>query len=272
METLLPPQRWAAEAARIGYRAVTWPVGADADRSVADLYLRTAKEKDIVIAEVGAWCNTLSPDEGQRRENMEHTKRCLAVAEEIGARCCVNISGARGDIWDGGYADNYSEDTYGLIVDSVREIIDAVRPKRTFYTLEPMPWMLPDSAESYIKLIEDIDRPAFGVHLDFVNLINTPRKFLQAGAFVEDCLKKLGPYVKSVHIKDAAMDGYKMPCQILECAPGEGMLDYSVILRLLHRLLDADMPVLLEHMSTVGEYERAFRYLEGVAAENNIPL
>ena len=49
---------------------------------------------------------------------------------------------------------------------TVREIIDAVRPTRAFYTLEPMPWAYPDSVDSYLRLIAAIDRRAFGVHLD----------------------------------------------------------------------------------------------------------
>ena len=48
------------------------------------------------------------------------------------------IQQGRGEIWDGVYRDNYSEDTYALIVDSVREIIDDVKPKNTF-----MPWTMP---------------------------------------------------------------------------------------------------------------------------------
>ena len=40
----------------------------------------------------------------------------------------------------------------------VGQIIDAVKPSRTFYTLEPMPWMYPDSAESYAGLIKS-NRP-----------------------------------------------------------------------------------------------------------------
>lgn len=37
---------------------------------------------------------------------------------------------------------------------NVRQIVDAVKPKRTFYTLETMPWVIPDSPDSYLKLIE----------------------------------------------------------------------------------------------------------------------
>jgi hypothetical protein len=61
----------------------------------------------------------------------------------------VNIAGARGEKWDGPYADNFSQDIFDLIVETVRGIIDAVKPTRTFYTLEPMPYIFPDSADGY---------------------------------------------------------------------------------------------------------------------------
>ena len=66
-----------------------------------------------------------------------------------------------------------------MIVQTVREIIDAVKPVRTFYTLETMPWMYPDSAHSYLELIRAIDRERFAVHLDVVNLVCSPQRLLR---------------------------------------------------------------------------------------------
>ena len=73
------------------------------------------------------------------------------MADEIGARCCVNIAGSRGAKWDGPHPADLTPETFDLIVQSVREIIDAVKPTRAFYTLETMPWMYPDSADSYLR-------------------------------------------------------------------------------------------------------------------------
>jgi len=43
--------------------------------------------------------------------------------------------------------------TFGLIVETTRRIIDAVKPKRNFFTLEAMPWAYPDSVDSYLNLL-----------------------------------------------------------------------------------------------------------------------
>ena len=38
-----------------------------------------------------------------------------------------------------------------------------------------MPWMIPDSPDENLQLIKDVNRKAFAVHLDFVNMINSPK-------------------------------------------------------------------------------------------------
>ena len=100
------------------------------------------------------------------------------------------------------------EDTYALSVDTVRQIIDAVNPKHTFYTIEPMPWMYPDSPDNYLKLIRDIDRPAFAVHMDYTNMINGLDKYFNSDDFIRECFQKLGPYIKSIHAKDIIAVSY----------------------------------------------------------------
>jgi len=264
------PEEWIQIVKKLGYSAVFAPVNNDAPEDLVKAYLEEARKADIIIAEVGAWSNPLSPDKKERKEAMEHCKRQLDLAERLGARCCVNIAGSRGEIWDGFYRDNYSEDTYAMIVDTVREIIDNVKPKHTFYTLEPMPWMYPDSPESYLRLIKDIDRKEFGVHLDFVNMINNPKRYLFNDRFIRECFEKLGPYIKSCHAKDVIMSN-RLTTMIQEVAPGKGAIDYGVVLRLVEAV-DPDMPVMMEHLATQEEYDEAFNYIKSIADKNNIKI
>ena len=68
-------------------------------RFAVQAYAAAAKAADIVIAEVGTWSNPLSPDEAKRKAALEKCKKGLALADEIGARCCVNITGSLGLKW-----------------------------------------------------------------------------------------------------------------------------------------------------------------------------
>ena len=180
------PETWIQALRAKGYRAAYCPVGPQADADTVQAYAAAAREADIVIAEVGAWCNPISSDKGLRNEALDKCKRALKLADEIGARCCVNVSGSRSENWAGPGKDDLTDETFDLIVESVREIHDAVRPTRTFYTLEAMAWAYPDSVESYQRLLAAIDRPGVAVHFDPTNLINCPWRYFNTGKVIID--------------------------------------------------------------------------------------
>ncbi|HMP43415.1 MAG TPA: TIM barrel protein, partial [Roseiflexaceae bacterium] len=228
-------------------------------------YAQAAATADIVIAEVGAWCNPLSPDPAARAAAIERCIKALTLAERIGARCCVNIAGSRGTKWDGPHADDLTDTTFDLIVATTQQIIDAVQPTRTRYVLEPMPWMYPDSPESYLRLMAAIDRPGFAVHLDPVNWINSPQRYFRNGDFIRESVATLGHAVVAVHAKDIILRE-QLTVHLDEVRPGLGTLDYPTLLRELDRL-DPDLPLLLEHLPSDAEYRAAAAYVRQVARD-----
>ena len=265
------PDGWIAALRRHGFRAAYWPLPDDADPATVDAYAEAARAAGIVIAEIGAWhANPLSPDEATRARGLERCRAQLALADRVGARCCVNVAGSRGDTWDGPHPDNLSADTFALIVDAVRDILDAVQPVRTYYTLEPMPWTLPDSPDSYLALLRAIDRPRFAVHLDPVNFINTPAKLYDNGALLRECFAKLGPHIRSVHAKDIVLEP-RLTVRLAEVRPGLGALDYRVLLDELDRL-EPDIPILVEHLGSDAEYAAAVAHIRAVAGSLGVAL
>jgi sugar phosphate isomerase/epimerase len=264
------PETWIAALRQQGYRAAYCPVSAEASEDTIAAYAEAARAADIIIAEVGAWSNPLSTDAQTRRAAIALCQTQLALADRIGARCCVNIAGSRGAQWDGPHPDNLTPETFDLVVETVRSIIDGVKPARTFYTLEPMPWVFPDSPESYLRLLRAIDRDRFGVHLDPVNMISSPQTYYANGALLQECFAKLGPYIKSCHAKDILLSG-KLTVHLDEVRPGLGALDYGVFLREMNRL-DADTPLLVEHLASAEEYTLAARHIRSVAQSLGIAL
>ena len=62
------------------------------------------------------------------------------LAEAIDARCYVNIAGSRGgENWAGPHQENLCDNTFDLIVETVRSIIDAVGPYVRAIRLSPCP-------------------------------------------------------------------------------------------------------------------------------------
>ncbi len=269
IEETATPEAWVESLKQQGYRAAYCPFDAAADQATRRAYVQAAEQADIVIAEVGAWSNPISLDDTVRSAAVEKCQQQLALADDIGARCCVNIAGARGERWDGPYADNYSEDTFDLIVETVRKILDAVNPSRAYYTLEPMPWIVPDSPDTYLELIRAIERPQFAAHLDPVNMINSPRRYFKNTAFLEECFDKLGGYIQSCHAKDIIIRE-NLTVHLDELRPGLGTLDYATFLRRVNQL-DADMPLMLEHLP-MSEYAPSAEYVRQVANTLNITL
>lgn len=267
-EDVNDPDQWVAAVRRAGYSAAFCPVPRGSSDDVIAAYAKAAESADIVIAEVGAWSNSLSPDAETRKAAMTLCKESLALADSIGARCCVNISGSRGEQWDGPHPDNLTEDTFEMIVETVREIIDAVQPTRTFYTLETMPWMYPDSAVSYLRMILAVNRKQFGVHLDPVNLICSPQRYFNNASLIRECFTKLGPHIRSCHAKDIALSG-KLTVHLDEVRPGLGALDYRVYLQELAKL-DPDIPLMIEHLPNAEEYAAAAGCIRAVGRETGV--
>ena len=266
-EKYTDPEGWAKAVKKLGYRAAYCPVRADVDNNVVKAYALAAQKADIVIAEVGAWSNPISPDEKTRREALKKCRTQLALADRIGARCCVNITGSRGEKWDGPSPKNLTDETFDMIVETTRSIIDDVKPTRTYFTLETMPWAYPDSADSYLRLYKAIDRKGFAVHLDPVNLVCSPQRYFRNGDLIRECFEKLGPYIKSCHAKDILLQT-KLTTHLDEIRPGLGGLDYATFLKELSKI--PDTPLMLEHLKGAEEYRLAADHIRNVARKNDL--
>lgn len=262
---------WITILKQLKYAAAYCPVETETSETEIALYKKAAEENDIIIAEVGAWSNPISINDEERSKAIEKCIKSLELAEQIHANCCVNISGSKHpQIWAAPHKGNLTDDTFNLIVETTRKIIDAVNPSRTFYTLEAMPWAYPDSPDNYLKLIKAIDRKQFGVHLDPVNMISSPQIYFSNGNFIKDCFQKLGPYIKSCHAKDIILKEKTDLPQFNECRPGLGTLNYNVFLTELSKL--KNIPLMMEHLKTAKDYKLAANYIRSVGKLNNINI
>jgi sugar phosphate isomerase/epimerase len=239
-----------------GYRAAYCPKlsVADADR-IKDTE-RAFARNDVAIAEVGRWVNLLDADPDKRRQNLATVTDGLALADAIGARCCVDIAGSFSSTsWFGPHPDNLTRRFFDAAVENARKIIDAVKPTRTVFTYEMMAWSLPDSPDACLRMIEAVDRKAFAVHLDPCNLINSPERNYRSSDVIRECYAKLGPRIASVHAKDLAWD-VEYAVHFREVRIGLGTIDYGVFLAE-HAKHAPDVPLMLEHLPNEAEYDAA---------------
>ena len=265
------PQAWARNAREQRYRAVYSPNVSLNDTDRVKAFREAAEQNDLVIAEVGRWCNLMDADPEKRKANIATVTEGLALADELNAKCCVDIAGTFDTVsWFGPHPKNFSEEYFELAVENAQKIIDAVKPKRSTFAYEIMGWAIPDTAENYLRLLKAINRKGFGVHLDVCNMINSPEKFWGNTQLINNAFDLLGPHIVSVHAKDLRWQT-EMNIHFVECPLGEGVLDYVTLLQRLATLPN-DVPLMVEHMKDKAEYEKCRDFLYKTAPEAGVAL
>jgi sugar phosphate isomerase/epimerase len=263
------PEELAQAHRKLGYRAAYCPgVSLNDTARIAEIE-KAFSRNDVVIAEVGRWVNLLDADGGKRQANLKTVTDGLALADAIGARCCVDIAGSFSPTqWFGPHPDNLSPRFFEAAVENARKIIDAVKPKRAKFCYEMMGWAIPDGPDVYLQLIRAVDRKGFGVHLDPANAINSPSRFYHNTDLLNECFDKLGPYIVSCHAKDLTWD-VEMNVHFREVTPGTGSIDFKTYLRRLAQL-PHDAPLMIEHMPNAEEYDKARQYLLALGRDTGV--
>ena len=259
------PEELARAHRAKGYRAGYCPKIPVSDRQRIKDTERAFTKQDVAIAEVGRWVNLLDSDPEKRRQNLATVTEGLALADAIGARCCVDIAGSFSPTsWFGPHPDNLTPRFFDAAVENARKVIDAVGPTRTVFTYEMMAWSLPDSPDACLRMIVAVDRKAFAVHLDPCNLINSPERNYRSSAVLRECYEKLGPRIASVHAKDLAWD-VEYAVHFREVRIGMGSIDYAVFLAE-HAKHAPDVPLMLEHLPNEADYDAARDQVKAVGA------
>ncbi len=254
------PEGLALAHRKLGYRAAYCPgVGLNDTDRIRDIAAAFAKH-DVVIAEVGRWCNLLDADPAKRAANLADGDRRAGPGR--GRRRPLLRRHRR------------LVQPQQLVRPAPGEPLAAVLRRRGGERPEDHRRReaeagevllrgdglgLPDSPDAYLKMIKAVDRPAFGVHLDPCNLINSPEQFYRNTALLNECFDKLGPWIVSCHAKDLTWD-VEMNVHFREVCIGAGALDYATYLKRL-AALPGDVPLMIEHMKDAAEYDKSRRHL-----------
>lgn len=276
------PEAYVRTQVQQGYTAINMPPLKPSDTDEIRALAKAAATAGIVIGEAGAWRNLVAHDETKRKANLEFAADTLAVADELGVLCCVAYHGTvghAGDPWQlsdnydyGPHPDNRGEAGLQRMVETARYLVDTVKPKRTKFSLEQVPWLVTGTPQDYLRLIKAVDRPQFGAHIDAANMIVSPSWYFDTPGMLREGFELLGPYVVSAHAKDIVMKGGpgRISFHMDEVSVGSGNLDYRAYLRELNAL-GRDVPLMLEHY-TDPEYDQSRDHIKRVAAESGIAL
>lgn len=268
------PEELARKHVEKGFRSAYSPLIPLEDTDRIKAFRQAFEKAKVTIGEVGYWDNLLDTDADSRKHNREQMVRSLALAEEIGARCAINMFGSycHGSGINAHNALNFSDhDGFDVAVELARSFIDQVKPKNAYFVYEIFPFNVVDSPEAIARLVKAVDRKQFGVHMDLVNLINTPRKYFDIPGILNESLRLFGDRIVSSHAKDLRMYEPAVSVILNEVRPGLGNVDYSAYLKGLASL-KRDVPLLMEHLSDEYEYDAAAAYIRAAAKQAGVNL
>ncbi len=104
-----------------------------------------------------------------------------------------------------------------------------------------------------------MDRERFAVHMDLANWMNSCDRFFGQEKFIDEIFEKLGPKIKSCHLKDVALRKHFI-FQLQETACGQGNLNLKYYIEKM-LLANPDMSFYLEHLPSEEDYIPSMAYV-----------
>jgi len=162
---------------------------------------RTALVNGIDLCAMSTHQDFVDPDAGKRQENVDHTIHCIDLAYKMGIPTIrINtgrwntlgsfdaLMAARGvEPTPEGHTD---EEAFGWVIDCIERCLPAAEEAGVLLALENH-WGLSRTAESVIRIVNDIDSPWLGILLDTGNFLEDPY----------DSLEKIAPQTVFVQAK-----------------------------------------------------------------------
>ena len=228
------------------------------------------KKYDVVIYEVGGYTNLITPDVARRQENLAQLAHCIDVAESVGCAMVGTVAGSCDpDNLINVHPDNWTEDTWKLLVKSVRQVLKDTAGMKAVIGMEAQVTSIIDGPKAHRRLIDDVGDDRIKVNLDPVNMMSLAR-YYHTTELLNECFDLLGEDIMGCHAKDTYIWPDRQTVHVQEVCPGKGVLDYETYLSQMSRL---KWPRALEpeHIAE-KEYPEAKAYIEKVAEKVGVKI
>jgi sugar phosphate isomerase/epimerase len=160
----------------------------------------------------------IEPDRHYRQIRIDHTKRALTLARELGATCITTEPGGPvepGASWSAALK---------LFVEMIKPVAEHAEKEGIQLLVEPEPDLLIETAAQFEEFMGHIDSPAVGLNFDIGH-------FYCVGDDPAATVPKLARYLRHVHLEDIAATRVHH-----HLVPGEGAIDFAATLRALRSI------------------------------------
>ena len=156
----------------------------------------------------------IEPDANYRQVRIDHTKRCLTLAKELGAPCVTTEPGGplEGRKWS---------DCLKLFVEMLKPVVEHAEKEGVPLLIEPEPDLLIETADQYLEFTHHIQSPMLGLNFDIGH-------FYCVKDDPAPTVHKLAKHIRHVHLEDIAATRVHH-----HLIPGEGVIDFKSTLQAL---------------------------------------
>jgi sugar phosphate isomerase/epimerase len=228
-----PFEKAAQRLAAIGYRGIeimadvphAWPAFLPEEHK--QTIKGTLKKHNLAISNVNAFMmnaindarqrywhpSWIEPDLHYRQVRIDHTKRALTLARELGAPCITTEPGGpveKGASWSA---------ALNLFVEGLKPVLDHAEQEGVLLLVEPEPDLLIERADQFLELMQHLDSPAVGLNFDIGH-------FYCVGDDPAATVPRLAKFTRHYHLEDIAATRVHH-----HLVPGEGAIDFAATLR-----------------------------------------
>ena len=155
----------------------------------------------------------IEPDYNYRRVRIDHTKRALTLAKELGAACVTTEPGGpvgKGESW---------EAAMDLFVEEVKPVAEHAEKEGVLLLVEPEPGLLIETCAQAEEFMGRMTSPAIGLNFDIGHQYCV-------GEDPAVSVKRLAKWIKHIHLEDIAATRIHH-----HMIPGDGVIDFAAVLR-----------------------------------------
>lgn len=182
----------------------------------------------------------IEPDRHYRQVRIDHTRRALTLARELGAPSITTEPG--GPVGP----DQTWAQALALFVEEIKPVAEQAEREGVLLLVEPEPELLIESADQFLEFIEHIDSPAVGLNFDIGH-------FYCVGDDPATTVHRLAKHIRHFHLEDIAATRVHH-----HLVPGEGAIDFPAVFQAI-RAIGYDGWVTIELYPYVDDPDAAAR-------------